>query len=171
MIILTPAVASPLLTRAGEALGLSQRDLAEALGVSRRTLVRWVGGKTDAGVAEMTKLARLVYPRDPQLAAEIAAACHDTLQGIGLLVPASMAPAPAPPPPPAPRPRPSPLVVDAVVCAAADAMQGPPASVRPMVLAAFERAEALELTVSDVVSALRGEAPADGKAKRATAKK
>jgi hypothetical protein len=101
---------------------------------------------------DLQDMARLVYPVDATLAGEIAAASGTTLQALGLLPPpAPVAPAAPPPPPAGPPDR----VVDAVVCAAAEAMQVMPQSVRPAVLAAFACAKELGLTVEAVERVLR----------------
>jgi hypothetical protein len=131
---------------ARQALGTTQEELGERLGVSRRTSQRWSG----SGVPSyyLPELARLVHPHDPVLAGEIAQAAGMTLKAAGIVLP--------PPPPPAPPPAPPPDgVVDAVVCAAAEAMEMMPKEVRPGLLAAFARAKEVGLTVDVVERALR----------------
>jgi hypothetical protein len=49
---------------------------------------------------------------------------------------------------------PAALVVQAVVCAAADALHAPPSTVRAALLAAFRMARELRLDVEDVETAL-----------------
>jgi hypothetical protein len=129
-----------------QALGTTQAELGEMLGISRRTAQRWAS----AGVPsyEMRKLAQLVHAKDPKLAAQIAASVGTTLEAIGIVRPVPAAP------PPAPRPSPD-GVVDAVVCAAAEAMELMPRDVRPALHAAFARAGEIGLTVDDVERALR----------------
>lgn len=118
------------------------------LGVSRRTAQRW----SSQGMPsyEMTNLARVVHPREPALAADIVAALGTTLEAQGIVPPAP--PAPAIPPPP---PEPPAGVVDAVVCAAAEAMEMMPNEVRPGLYAAFARAREIGLTVDVIERALR----------------
>ena len=94
---------------------------------------------------QLAKLAAAVFPRDPQLAAQLAQAAGATLQQLGL-VPASPAPAP-------PMAKP-PHLVDTVVCAAAEALGVPPPAVRPALLAAFQRAREVGLTTEDVEQAI-----------------
>jgi DNA-binding XRE family transcriptional regulator len=130
------------------ALGATQEELGRLLGVSRRTAQRW----SSQGIPsyELMALARLVHPRDPALASEIAAALGTTLEAAGIAPPA--------PPPPAPAPAAPPIsdgVVDAVVCAAAEAMDMMPNEIRPGLLAAFARAKEIGLTVEVVERALR----------------
>jgi DNA-binding XRE family transcriptional regulator len=135
-------------------LRLSQNELARQVGVSRRTGQRWNSGRGPLA-PDLHTMARLVYPVDPALAAEVCEAGRTTLEALGIVPP----PAPAPPPPPAPPPAPvapPDRVVDAViVCAAAEAIQATPQSVRPAVLAAFACARELGLTVEGVERVLR----------------
>ena len=136
-----------LVSEVRRALTMSGNDLAKALGWSRRTGQRWArqGGPSSPVVLDM---ARLVFPVNPQLAAEVALAGGSTLEGLGLVKP-------APPPLPPPRPVYPERVVDAVVCAAAEAMQATPQQARPAVLAAFACAQELGLLVEDVTRVLR----------------
>jgi hypothetical protein len=131
------------------ALQVSQNGLAAKLGVSRRTGQRWNAGKGPWGL-DLQNMARIVYPVDPSLAAEIAAAGGATLEALGIVSPAPPLPAPQVPMGPPDR------VVDAVVCAAAEAMQVTPQSVRPALLAAFACARELGLTLDGVERVLRG---------------
>jgi hypothetical protein len=78
-------------------------------------------------------LARVVHGHDPVLAAELVASKGTTLEAQGIVPPAP------PPPPPAPPP-PAESIVDAVVCAAAEAMDLTPREVRAGLHAAFARA-------------------------------
>jgi hypothetical protein len=131
---------------ARQALGTTQEELGERLGVSRRTSQRWAG----SGIPSyyLPELARLVHPHDPVLAGEIAQAAGMTLKAAGIVLP--------PPPPPAPPPAPPPDgVVDAVVCAAAEAMEMLPKAIRPGLHAAFLRAKEIGLTVDVIERALR----------------
>jgi transcriptional regulator with XRE-family HTH domain len=135
-----------LLDESRHALGISQNTLSARLGVSRRTGQRWSKGGGPYGT-KLHAMARLVFPVDAALAAEIAEAGGTTLDALGVLPP----PPPAPPPPVVPPDR----VIDAVVCAAAEAMQMAPQTVRPALLAAFTSAKDLGLTVDDVERVLR----------------
>ena len=131
-------------------LQVSQNELAARLGVSRRTGQRWTKG-TGPGGTELQGMARLVFPVDAALAAEIAEAAGTTLDALGLL------PEPTPAAP-ASSAVPSDRVVDAVVCAAAEAMRVVPQDVRSALLAAFACARELGLTVEDVERVLRAKA-------------
>lgn len=132
-----------LMDEARRVLGVSQNGLAQRMGVSRRTGQRWNAQGGPQGT-DVHKLALLVYPVDAGLAAEIAEAGGTTLAALGVLPPTL--PEPSGPPD---------RVVDAVVCAAAEAMQVMPQSVRPAVLAAFACARELGLTVEGVERVLR----------------
>jgi hypothetical protein len=136
------------------ALRTTQVGLGAMFGVSRRTAQRW----SDRGFpsTQLPKLASLVHPLDPKLAAAIAAAAGTTLEALGIV-----RPEPAPPPPLLPPPAP-PLpdsVVDAVVCAAAEAMDTMPRHARAGVHAAFARAKELGVDVAFVERVLRAQLP------------
>jgi hypothetical protein len=138
-----------LVVRAGMAIGATQAELGEIAHVSKRTIARWVAGATAPVDFQLARIARATHARDPKLAEEIAAFIGQTLEGIGIAPPRAAAPPPPPPfvPPPA-------RLVDAVVCAAADAVGLTPAQVRPALLAAFSCADELRLTHKQVEGAL-----------------
>jgi transcriptional regulator with XRE-family HTH domain len=149
---------TPLLFRARQSVGMSQEAFGDSLGVSKRTVSRWEAGGATLSPFQACQLARMVYPKDTVLAAELAGAASETLESLGLMV---KAPAPlGPPPVPALAPLPSRLVVDAVVCVAADALGAAPNTVRAALYAAFKRAKELRLSVDDVEIALAPAAPA-----------
>lgn len=152
------------------ALHLNQKELAELLGCSRRTIIRYYQRGGTILPREWETLARAVHASDRKLAAELAAAGGQTLLGLGLESPpplpapatAPVAPAPAPPPPvAAPRREPSSRhLADSIVCAAAEAMQSTPQATRPALVAAFERAIALQMSAEEVLAALIASDPA-----------
>jgi hypothetical protein len=94
-------------------------------------------------------LAARVFPVKPELAGEIAALAGTTLEDLGVAV--------ATPVSSRPRPRVD-LIVDTVVCAAADAMGTTPEAIRPALRAAFRRANAAEFTLDELDAALGGQA-------------
>jgi DNA-binding XRE family transcriptional regulator len=161
-----------MLIEARRLLGMSQGELGELLGSSRRSGQRWDGGRSSPTPKQLHALSALVHPKDPELAAQIAMAGGSTLEQLGIVPPppppaplARPIPPPRPPPPvsaPAPAPPPSPPppedVVDAVVCAAAEAIDVMPRTIRPALLAAFRRARRLGLDVATVERALGGDA-------------
>jgi hypothetical protein len=175
-----------LVIRLQEVLRLTQSELGSLLGASRRSIIRWQRGGTTFTLRQATDVARACYPVDRELAAVVAARAGSSLVELGIEAP------PQPPAPPAPEPapatpagpatpvRPTPAVrhlVDSVVCAAAEAMLSTPQSMRPALLAAFERAEALGISMADAVAGMRpppapapapsGDAPAEPTAQRA----
>jgi transcriptional regulator with XRE-family HTH domain len=145
----------PLLIAARRSLGVSQGKLGELLGSSRHTGQRWESAGSTPMPSQLHDLARMVHPSDPKLAAELAAAGQSSLEALGIVLPA---PPPAAPAPPAKPPPPLEDVVDAVVCAAAEAIDVLPKAIRPALRAAFARARRLGLTVEEVEKALGGKA-------------
>jgi len=144
-----------LLFRARQTAGMSQDAFGDSLGVSKRTVSRMETGRAMLSPFQACTLARMVHARDAALAAELAAAASETLESLGLVAkaPALVAPPAATVAPPAAAVPPH-LVVDAVVCVAADALAAAPNTVRTALYAAFKRARELRLTVDDVENAL-----------------
>jgi DNA-binding XRE family transcriptional regulator len=143
-------------TKAQFALGMSQEKLADMLGVSRRTVSRWMAGHSTPSIEDLHTLARAVHPRDPSLAATLAQESGATLETLGLVSPAT------PPGPPAPPPRampPTRLMVDSIVCVAAESMQTTPGAIRDVLRAAFARALELGLSLEEVNQGLSPPAP------------
>src|SRR5215472_2227952 len=142
-----------LLVQARRLLEISAGELGEMLGSSLRTAQRW---ETEDGCVPMpeqlAELARAVYPRDSRLAAALAAAAGTSLLLLGL-VPAARKAKPAALPPE--------LLVDSIVCVAAEAMDAPPGRVRPILQAAFTRARELGLSAEEVARALEEKASGD----------
>jgi DNA-binding XRE family transcriptional regulator len=150
-----------LTVRASMRLGMTQQEMADALGSSLRSISRWHAGDATPSTSQLHRLAALLHPRDPDLAHDAAFAGGATLEQLGTVAP----PPPPPPPPPEPDPPPSPppappplparLLVDAVVCAVAQAfedLEGAPVSLqraRTAVGAAFLRAAELRLTIEE----------------------
>jgi DNA-binding XRE family transcriptional regulator len=163
-----PLPQQQLMFRARQKLGLMQAEMADAVGTSLRTLSRWEAGDSTPADVHLHKVAKLLHPLDPELAKEAARWAGATLEQLGIVQPpAPPAPPPAPvaPPPPepvAPPPEPLParLLVDAVVCAVAaalEALDGAPVSVaraRAAVAAAFASARDLRLSVDEAAAAL-----------------
>ncbi len=139
--------ASTLLVFASEELGQTQEQMGNLFGVSRRTMSRWMLGGTVLTEDQILTLARAVYPKNSALAGQIAAHGRTTLERLGIVQSPRPVEPPAPPPPP-------PRLVDVVVCAAADALDASPRTVRPAVIAAFEAALEVGLNVEAVVRGL-----------------
>ena len=87
-----------IVAEARSALSMSQREFGEAVGSSHRSAVRWDAGQASPGEHHLHTLAKLLHPVDRSLAAEVADAADETLEGLGLETPL----VPAPPPPAAP---------------------------------------------------------------------
>ncbi len=138
---------SVLVMETRRVLGLSRDQLGDLLQTSKRTVARWEGGQSTIHSADLFELARRVHPHDTALAEALSIAGGATLETLGIVPP------PAPPEPAAPA-IPGHILVDAIVCAAADALKAVPETVRASVLAAFRRARELRMTVEDVESAL-----------------
>ncbi len=145
-----------LLTRAKLALHMSQQEVGELLGFSRRTILRWEAGRNGPTIEGWHTLARHAYPINRAMAEEIARETGETLVSLGLEMPPP--PDPPPPSPPQAPPRPVPSLndlADSVVCAAAEAASTTPQAMRPAILAAFDRAASVGLTLDEVREALR----------------
>ncbi len=145
-----------LLIETRQALLLSQGQLAEMMGVVKRTMQRWEDRGAILLPSHIQTLATAVHPKDPALAARIAAYGNTSLEALGLVKPAPPAPPPAPPAPPPPAPLPTSLLVDSIVCVAADAIGLQPRAIRPALEAAFVRAREVRLDVGAVADSLTG---------------
>jgi hypothetical protein len=137
-----------LMMRARYTLSTAHSDVPSLLHTSKRTMQRWQAAQSHPSDTELAAIARHLHPIDPQLAGSVAEAMGQTLETLGIV-------APQPPPPPALPPMPRHLVVDAVVCAAADATDAAPSAVRAILLAAFRRARELGLSTDEVEKALQ----------------
>jgi hypothetical protein len=120
---------------------------------------RWEGKRGQPSGSKIQALADAVRPHDPDIAAQLDAWAPRPAPPAP--PPAAPAPVetPAPPilPPPAPAPPPAVpagVLVDAIVCAAAEAMALSPQAIRPSVLAAFTRARDAGLTIDAVIGVL-----------------
>jgi hypothetical protein len=136
-----------LLIRAQQALGATQKELAQLLGRSRRTIIRYQarGGAGNLSMSDWHTLARAIHPRDRAMAETIATATGETLVTLGL-----ESPTPPPRPPVSPRD-----LADALVCAASEAADVSPRAMRPALVAAFERASASGFSNEEILDALR----------------
>jgi DNA-binding XRE family transcriptional regulator len=147
-----PAQSKPalpiLIVQARQALLLNQEELADRVGSSTRTVQRWEVGRSAPAPFHIHALADAARALDPALAAQLDAF-------------APRAPAKAADPAPAPALAPStPVLVDAIVCAAAEAMGVSPQAVRPALLAAFARARDVGLDADSVAAVLAPPEPA-----------
>jgi transcriptional regulator with XRE-family HTH domain len=132
-----------LLVRGREALRMTQDQLGEALGASLRTVQRWDAGDASPNIVQVRTLAQLVFPKNRALAAELADVASETLESLGLA-----------------RPGASPTalrgaLIDAILCAAADAMGARPSAARAGLVAAFARARELGVGVDELEARLK----------------
>ncbi len=137
-----------LTLEARSALSLNQRTLAEMLGISARTVQRWDARRSEPARSDWHAMARAVHPIDAELAERLAKEGRSSLEELGLVGAA----APAPPSSAYELHH----LADAVVCAAAEAIDLPPRAIRQALIAAFRRARQMRLSVEDMESALAG---------------
>ncbi len=147
-----------LVDRASALMSAKQPGVPRLFDTSKRTLQRWQSGEYRPLASQLGHVARVVHPVDAGLAAQIAEAGGQTLVSLGLEAPPPVPPAPLPP-------MPRHLIVDAVVCAAADSTDAAPSAVRATLLAAFRRARELGLSTEEVERALEESAKAAREAK------
>jgi hypothetical protein len=136
---------------------MSQTQLGQLLGVAKRTIQRWQDRETTLLPSTFQTLAAAVYPKDPALAARIAAHGSTTLEALGIVKPNPPEP-PAPAAAPAPQ-TPAPLEATlsrAIVAAAAVGVA--PKAIRPALAAALVRARQVGLDVDALIEALTGSA-------------
>jgi DNA-binding XRE family transcriptional regulator len=140
---------------ARQTLGMNQGQLADAMGVSRRTIIRWQLGQTSPVEVQVRQLAAMVREEDEDLADELLAAAMLAPEPVPQQGGAQAAADPivAVPSPQALDPVPA-HVIDAIVCAAADAADRVPRTMRPALLAAFARAKELGVSIEAVVRGL-----------------
>jgi DNA-binding XRE family transcriptional regulator len=154
-----------LLSQAQNALGHTQESLGRILGISRKTMGRWQSGHGSPSIQQWAEIARWVHARNPDLAARIASEMGESLVSLGIVAPIAPQAAPAVPVTP---PIPTSDLVDSIVCAAAEAVAMTPQAIRPAVLAAFDRAASVRMSIDDVRATLRpaGAAPDKGASKK-----
>jgi transcriptional regulator with XRE-family HTH domain len=137
---------SVLLIHCQMALGLTQQELADLLGCTKRTIQRWQDKGGSLLPSGIETLARALYPVRPDLAEQVAAAGHTTLEQLGIpSVAASGPPAISEP-------------IEAIVRSAAEAMGVAPEVVRPAIATAFAGAREVGLDVQAVATYLQARA-------------
>lgn len=143
-----PSNAAELVVRILRATGMTYADIGRHAGVSGRTVQRWVARQSHPMGTDFHKLAAVVHPRDPVLAADIAHSMGTNLVALGLERPKSaVVPAAKPAAPTAAH-------LESLVYAAAEAMDVSPRAVRPALAAAFARAAEWGFTHAELASAL-----------------
>jgi hypothetical protein len=139
-----------LVAKSQRALGMPHREFGPLLGSSLRTAERWASKRSTPSSDQLALLVRHVHAHDPALASELAEALGQTLESLGIVLPTPEVPVAPTPKAPTPPER----LVDIVVCAAADALDVPPRTMRLALHAAFASARSLELDVATVEEAL-----------------
>jgi hypothetical protein len=156
-----PSSFPEMLARIQKALHVNQRELAAVLGCSARTVSRYYGGGGSFTPTTYAKLAKACHPNDPVLAAHLAQQAGVTLEALGIgVTPAAPVIVVAPA---------TPHLADSIVCAAADALDASPRTIRPALVAALERMKALGMSAADALDALRP-SPAKASGKKAADK-
>jgi hypothetical protein len=125
--------------------------MAQRCGVGRTTFIRWIYGERKPKPEVLSKLAVDVFAVDKDLAATLAAGGGFTLEGLGLVE----KPKPAAASPSTTARNQVRHLADSVILAAAEMLDSSPTRVRPILIAAFERADAVGLTVREVLAGLR----------------
>ncbi|MHB8420665.1 MAG: hypothetical protein ACYDCL_21545 [Myxococcales bacterium] len=147
-----------LVFEARRLVAYTNRDFAKLTGVSLRTVERYNRNFGISHSGQTHKLIAAVYPKNAELARQLAVASGTSLEALGLVPPApavsAAPPAPPAPPPPAPVPEARSEHADAVLLAAAHAMNLPPEAVRPAVAAALARARDLGVSVAGLAERL-----------------
>jgi len=147
-----------LLVLAREDLGMNQMKFASLVQSSQRSVQRWESNLAIPAAHHMHLLIDTIAPRAPALAAELAEwAPRPPPVAQHVEAPARVVEHVEPSPVPL-RSRVAPqILVDAVVCSAADAVSLLPNAIRPALRAAFARAHEVGLTVEEVMTALSRE--------------
>ncbi len=141
---------------------MTQKQMAEATGSSHRTVSRWEAGHSSPSASELQKVAALLHPVDPELATEAARWGGTTPEQLGIVGPAASPARAGVQQGPASIPQPVPLqvLVDALVCEVASALEkaeGAPvriAGARAAAAAAFACARRLHLDLDEAIEAL-----------------
>jgi hypothetical protein len=141
-----------LLQRAQQALLMKHVQLGEMLGCSPRTLNRWRAGGLGPSRKQWQLLARRIHPVNRALAEEIARAIGEEIEAIVPATPPARAVASPPEPQ---RPQQTSVLVDSILCAAAEAAVMTPQATRAALLAAFDRAALLAVPLAELHRALK----------------
>jgi transcriptional regulator with XRE-family HTH domain len=156
-----PKATAELLVEAQNALGVSQGQLGDMLGLSRQTIWRYQTAQSNPLGSSLEDLARRVRAIDAGLASRLAGAGTGARKtGFRVAMPARLASTG--------RGRletETRLMADAIVCAAAEALDASPRTVRRALLAAFARARDTGLALDAIETAL-ARADAQGKSRR-----
>jgi hypothetical protein len=134
-------------------MAMSQEQLGQLLGVSRRTVIRWGEHGVSLSRDQKAALVEALHAKDPAFAAQIAGDLGESLESLGVVAVAVASPEPS-----RAEALPAPIarehLADSIVCAAAEAVGLSPQAVRPALVAAFDRAASVRLSLDDVRAAL-----------------
>ncbi len=136
-----PILLGELVMRARERLGMTQRAFGKHLGVSERTAIRWRTGKTKPPGSVLRTLAGEIAVRDADLASALASAGGFALEAQVAKPTTTLAAA-------------TDARADAIVCAAADALNVAPQNARVAIVAAIARARSLGVHVDEIAALL-----------------
>jgi transcriptional regulator with XRE-family HTH domain len=135
------------------ALGMSQESLGDKVIASRKTVGRWESGRSQPSQDKLAQIVAMLLPVDAALATELASSAGESIDSLGAALSKLDENV-------------SPrlgtrveLLIDAIVCAGADASDVSPKAIRPALLAAFQRAKLAGLGVDAVVAGLSPKAP------------
>jgi hypothetical protein len=131
--------ADALIVRCQAALQMTQAELGELLGVHKRTIQRWQGVPLSITPSQAERLAAALRSVQPDLAERVLELGRRFAERTGMLPP--LLPA-------------TPEAIDEVVRAAAEAGGTSPEAIRPAVVAAFAKAQELDLEVREVVAGI-----------------
>jgi hypothetical protein len=127
---------SKLLVECQLALGISQKEMGALLGKNRRTIQRWQERGRILLPQDAEKLADAVRPVRPDLADQAVAAGVEGAKAVGLSSP------------------PTAEVIDAILMAAAAVSDTSVEAIRPVVAAAFAKADEMGVDVQALLVAL-----------------
>jgi transcriptional regulator with XRE-family HTH domain len=140
-----PKAVAELLVQAQNALGVSQGQLGDLLGLSRQTIWRYQTGQSNPLGSSLQDLARRVRGVDAGLASRLAGAGSGARKAsLKIATNKSAGGGPVE----------TRLLADAIVCAAAEALDASPRAVRRALLAAFARARDTGLALDAIETAL-----------------
>jgi hypothetical protein len=119
------------------ALQMTQAELGDLLGVHKRTIQRWQERHLSLSPSQAERLAAALRPVQRELAEAVLEIGRRFAAQVGTTAP--MLPA-------------APEAIEEVVRAAAEACSTTPEAIRPAVVAAFAKAQELELEVGEIVA-------------------
>jgi hypothetical protein len=129
------------------ALQITQAELGELVGVHKRTIQRWQEKALSLTPSQAERLAAALRPVQPDLAEQVLELGRRFAEVAGVAMPLDPA---------------TPESIDEVLRAAAEACSTSPEAIRPAIVAAFAKAQELDLEVREIVAGIsepRAQAP------------